>query len=151
MPADLSKLLEHDKADAKRAAVISKELEPRLKGVSKESLLHTQEHFRLDEMLNAELVAATDGFRWYSVNNAYDGNGRVGLYQSTDSGGTVEASCGAIILGFGYSNEMNPRSYAVGSGYGWDDYNSVTSKCWLWFFIPSAYVARPGTLYVSLF
>ena len=148
MPVDLSKLLDHDKADAKRAGAILKELQPRLKSVPKEVLLRTQEHLALDEILNAELVADADGPKWYSLNQAYSGEGTVDFYQSTDSGGVVEGSCGTFTLGFGYGNEVNPRSYAVGSGSGWQDFNGATTQCWFWFLIPSTYIRRPGTLYV---
>jgi hypothetical protein len=145
MPVDLAKLLEHDKADAKRAEAIFKELQPRLKTVPKEVLIRTQEHLALDDLLNLELVADPVR-RWYSLNQAYDGDGAVDYYQSTDSNGVVEGSCGQKRLGG--PAEVNPRSYAVGSGSGWQDYNSTVTQCWLWFQIPSSYIQRPGTLYV---
>lgn len=149
MPVDLSKLQEHDKADAKKAETILRELEPRLKIAPKEALLQTQEHLRLDDLLNAELVAYDDGPTWFSINQAYDGNGTVDFYQSTDSGGVVEGSCGDIVLGAGYPPiyGMYPRAYAKGSGSGWQDSNGATTQCWLWFLIPNTYIRRPGTLY----
>jgi hypothetical protein len=150
MPVDLSKLQEHEKADAKKAAAILKELEPRLRIVPKEALLQTQERLRLDDLLNAEVAAYDGGPTWHSLNQAYDGNGTVDFYQSTDSGGVVQGSCGDIVLGSGYPPiyGMYPRAYAQGSGSGWQDFNEVSTKCWLWFYIPGAYVTRPGTLYV---
>jgi hypothetical protein len=146
MPVDLSKLLEHDKADAKKAESILKELEPRLKTVPKEILLRTQEHLALDDIVNLELATNDPVRRLYSINQAYDGNGTVDFYQSTDSNGVVEGSCGQKRLGG--PAEVNPRSYAAGSGSGWQDYNSTVTQCWLWFQIPSAYIQRPGILYV---
>ena len=150
MPVDLSKLQQHYKTDSKRAESILKELEPRLKIVPKEVLVHAQDHLRWADLLNAELVAADDGPKWYSINQAYDGNGTVELSQSTDSGGKVEGSCGDIVVGYGYPPVygMYPRAYSEGSGSGWQDFNTVSTQCWLWFYIPGAYVARPGTLYV---
>lgn len=150
MPVDHSKLLEHDKADERRAEKVLKELEPRLKTTPKETVLQTQEHLKWDGLLNAELVAAADGPTRFSISQAYDGNGTVERFHSTGSGGTTEGSCGDIVLGSGYPPVygMYPRAYSKGSGSGWQDFNTVLVRCWLWFYIPSAYVARPGTLYV---
>ena len=150
MSVDLSKLREHDKADAKRAESILKELEARLRIAPKEALLQAQDHLRWDELLNAELVAADDGPKWISVTQAYDGAGTVELSHSTDSGGVVEGSCGDIVVGSGYPPiyGMYPRAYAKGSGSGWQDFNTVSTQCWLWFYISGGYFTRPGTLYV---
>ena len=113
-------------------------------------MLHTQERVRLDDLLISELVADADadGPRWYSLNQAYLGNGTVDFYHSTDSGGVREGNCGTMTLGFGYANEANPRSSAAGSGFGLQDFNGVTTRCWFWSQIPSTYIKRPGTLYV---
>jgi hypothetical protein len=137
---DMSKFVEVEKNDAAKAKERLAAIEKRFSIAPAEIALQTQRRVLFDERLSSPLAGAHSP-AWYYFYHPYYGDKAVYTH---NEGGVTQGSCSVNLS----TNEMNPRSYAVGDGSGIADDNSVITKGWFWFYIPGSYIKTPGLIYV---
>jgi hypothetical protein len=147
MNIDLSKILEHSKADAKKTQETLKGIRSSLENVPKEILLQSQESIRIDEV--AGQAWGNIFHKKFYITSAIAGHESIWVHKLEGSPGTVEGNCGNITYGPGYPNSIMPRSLVLGDGLGFDDIDEISLDCSLWFLIPGEFIQQPGTLSVS--
>jgi hypothetical protein len=148
MNVDVSRLLEHDKADSQRAAATIKALLPQLRTVPEVVVRRTYDELLLNELAGAKVDWDQPESHWLSYSLAYYRADTVEFNQSGDSHGTAEGDWGIVSPLDPYSNVMNPKSNAVGSGSGWQDENDVNMSCRLYYYISGEKIKRSGKVYV---
>ncbi len=146
---DLSKLLDHEKVDARKAETTHKILEKSFNTVPDQIVQSSKEQLLIDEHLKATMI--WDGYvpesHWLTYSLPYDRNGKV-EFGEVGSDGKVEGNCGIVPPTSIYDTIMKPRSYAVGAGTGWEDQHSTSVKCWFWYYISGKFAKHPGTAYI---
>jgi hypothetical protein len=143
---DLTKFVEHDKADAQKAEQMAKEGENRLKIVPKEVLSRIQDQLRIDEALNSKMAydPGDNRRRWFLWSIPYQTENHVSL---GETGGAAVGDCGLSLINPN-SSEIHPIADAKGAGAGFNDSNSAHTSCWFWYYLSGDLITTPGTITV---
>jgi hypothetical protein len=148
MNVDISSLLKHNTADAKKAEETLKALQPQLITIPADVVQRIHDQIQVDELAGIKVDWDQPLSHWLSYSLPYYRSSTVDYYQSGGSNGTVEGDWGIVGPLDPYSSTMTPKSNAIGAGTGWGDENDVHAKCWLYYYISGEKIARPGTVYV---